>query len=203
VPRLRRANRAAAPERDSVDPRVHHVQGKTERVSDLPTILQQFHREKREMLRRHESHARRIGQYDANNTYQYVINREEVQLSWLEAVLASLGGAPAPDPIPSQSASPNRPPDAAGSRSAPEDPAVALLREDARESRAFVDRWQPTVEAMTNARHRIMLRVILGETLEQERFFEQAASGRTDLLGRRAEDLGPARGEVMATRWVE
>ncbi len=38
---------------------------------------------------------------------------------------------------------------------------------------------------MANARHAKMLRVILGETLEQKRFFEQALAGRTDLLGRR------------------
>ena len=40
---------------------------------------------------------------------------------------------------------------------------------------------------MTNARHAKMLRVILGETLEQKRFFEQALAGRTDLLGKRGE----------------
>ena len=42
------------------------------------------------------------------------------------------------------------------------------------------------VEHVTNARHRKMLKVILGETLEQQRFFEQAAAGADDLLGRRA-----------------
>lgn len=37
----------------------------------------------------------------------------------------------------------------------------------------------------------------------QERFFEQALAGRTDLLGRRGEQLGPAHGEVLASRWIE
>ncbi len=37
-----------------------------------------------------------------------------------------------------------------------------------------------------------MLNVILGETLEQKRFFEQALAGRHDLLGRRTEDVGAA-----------
>ena len=48
-----------------------------------------------------------------------------------------------------------------------------------------------------------MLRVILGETLEQKRFFEQALIGRTDLLGRREKTLAPAHGEVLPTRWIE
>jgi hypothetical protein len=78
-----------------------------------------------------------------------------------------------------------------------------VIEADARDAQAFVDRWRPRVEAMTNARHRGMLRVILGETLEQQRFFEQALAGRTDLLGKRAEQLGPAIGEVLPTRWVE
>ena len=56
---------------------------------------------------------------------------------------------------------------------------------------------------MGNARHRGMLRVILGETLEQKRFFQQALAGRTDLLGRRAEQLGPSHGEVLPSRWID
>jgi hypothetical protein len=48
-----------------------------------------------------------------------------------------------------------------------------------------------------------MLRVILGETLEQKRFFEQALAGRTDLLGRRGDEVGARVGSVMSTRWIE
>ena len=48
-----------------------------------------------------------------------------------------------------------------------------------------------------------MLRVILGEVLEQKRFFEQALAGRTDLLGRRADVLGPSHGDVLSSRWIE
>ena len=73
----------------------------------------------------------------------------------------------------------------------------------ARDAQAFVDRWRPRVETMRNARHGKMLRVILGESLEQKRFFEQALAGRTDLLGRRGGHLEPARGEVLSTRWIE
>ena len=53
---------------------------------------------------------------------------------------------------------------------------------------------------MTNARHRGMLRVILGETLEQKRFFEQGLAGRTDLLGRRGQQLEPSHGEVLRNK---
>ena len=61
-------------------------------------------------------------------------------------------------------------------------------------AQTFVDTWRPRVEAMPNARHRSMLRVILGETLEHKRFFDQALAGRTDLLGRRADGAGTGGG---------
>jgi hypothetical protein len=48
-----------------------------------------------------------------------------------------------------------------------------------------------------------MLRVILGETLEQKRFFDQALAGETDLLGRRTTEVGPRVGAVLASRWIE
>jgi len=44
---------------------------------------------------------------------------------------------------------------------------------------------------------------ILGETLEAQRFFEQALAGRTDLLGRRTEGVGKLEGHVLSTRWIE
>ncbi len=56
---------------------------------------------------------------------------------------------------------------------------------------------------MTNARQRGMLRVVLGETLEQKRFFEQARAGQTDLLGCRSQRVGPRIGSVLPTRWIE
>jgi hypothetical protein len=154
--------------------------------------LQEFYREKLEEMLRHQADARLIEQYDANNTYQYIVNREDVQLSWVAQAIQELGGT-----VP-EAASPDR---AAAGKGA--ERARALLEGDVRGAAAFVDRWRPRVEAMTNARHRGMLRVILGETLEQKRFFEQALAGRTDLLGRRADVLGPAHGEVLPTRWIE
>ena len=79
----------------------------------------------------------------------------------------------------------------------------AIVEEDARAAQAFVDRWRPRVEAMTNARQRGMLQVVLAETLEQKRFFEQARAGQTDLLGRRSQRVGPRVGSVLPTRWIE
>ena len=55
------------------------------------------------------------------------------------------------------------------------------------------------VAAVTNARHRKMLELILGEMKEHLRVLQQALEGRTDLLGRHT-DGKVLRGEVMATR---
>ena len=41
---------------------------------------------------------------------------------------------------------------------------------------AFVEQWRARVAAITHARHRSMLDVILGESLEHQRVFEQAAA---------------------------
>ena len=162
-------------------------------MTDLVALLQEFYRDALTSLLRHERAAQAITQYDANNTYQYIVNRQETQLSWLGHAIVDLGGT-VPDV-----ADPNRSIEGAGD-------AVArrLFEEDARDAQAFVDRWRPRVEAMPNARHAKMLRVVLGEVLEQKRFFEQALEGRRDLLGRRAEQIvGPAIGQVLPTRWVE
>ena len=160
-------------------------------MTDLLQLLQEFHREKLAMLLRHEAGAQAVAQYDANNTYQYIINREDTHVSWLSAAIRSLGGAP-------ESSAPE-----AGRVEKPGDAWRRVAEGHAREAQEFVDRWRPRVEAMTNARHRGMLRVILGETLEQKRFFEQAAAGNLDLLGRRPDAVGPRVGSVLPTRWVE
>jgi hypothetical protein len=174
---------------------VHHVQGKTEYVTDPLGLLQEFHRDKLAMLMRHQAGARLVAQYDANNTYQYIINREDVQLSWLTMAIAELGGA---------SDSSAREPERHAARDRDRKNGWrSIAEDDARDAQAFVERWRPRVEAMTNARHRGMLRVILGETLEQKRFFEQAAAGDQDLLGRRPDHVGPRVGEVLPTRWIE
>jgi hypothetical protein len=163
-------------------------------VTDSLPVLQEFYREKLEALLRHQAGARLIRQYDANNTYQYVINREDTQLSWVAAAIIDLGGE-----VPADSSEPAR----GQSSDGPAARAQAVFAEDAGDAQSFVDRWRPRAEAMSDARHRRMLQVILGEALEQKRFFEQALAGRTDLLGLRSEQVGPRVGEVLATRWVE
>ena len=153
-------------------------------------LMQEFYREKLAALLRHQAGARVIAQYDQNNTYQFIVNRDETQLSWVGKAIEEMGGQ----------LSDASEPDRAGKGT---QAANAVLEEDTRDAEAFVERWRPRVDQMTHARHAKMLRVILGEVLEQKRFFEQARAGRTDLLGRRADVLGPSHGEVLPTRWIE
>ena len=152
-------------------------------------MLQECYQERLGLTLRHQAAARVIGNLDFNNTYQYVIAREETHLAWLQTAIEGLGGV-----VPTGGAEPSleaRSPEAA----------TAIIREDAQAAQRFVDTWQPRIEQVTNARVRGTLRVIVGETLEHKRFFDQAVAGREDLLGRRP-DAGPRRGAVMATRWV-
>ena len=161
-------------------------------MTDTLPLLQEFYREKLAMLLQHQAGSRLVGQYDVNNTYQYIVNRDDVQLSWIAKAIEELGGVVAEQAEPTRSASGK-----AG------EAARRVIAEDGREAQAFVDRWRPRVESMNQARHRSMLRVILGETLEQKRFFDQALAGRTDLLGRRGAAVGPSHGEVLPSRWIE
>ena len=161
-------------------------------MTDRRELLEEFYREKLAMLLRHQAGARLVGQYDINNTYQYIINREEAHLAWVGKAIEELGGkiADATEP------------DRSSSRKSTE-AARAIFEEDAGDAQAFVERWRPRIQTMTNARHAKMLQVILGEVLEHKRFFEQALAGRTDLLGRREVAVGPVVGEVLPTRWIE
>jgi hypothetical protein len=148
------------------------------------------------ILLRHEASARVVSHYDFNNTYQYVINREETHLQWLQSALAEFGvGLPQPSTT-------YPTPEAPKGKKA--EPALfrSILEEDARPLKAFVERWRPRVDAVPHARHRTMLGVILGESLEHARMFEQAAGGFEDVLGRRMK--GSERvGGVLPTRWLE
>ena len=77
-----------------------------------------------------------------------------------------------------------------------------ILEDDARYLGAFVEKWRPRVDDDDARAPRKMLNVILGESLEHKRLFEQAAAGFEDLLGRRTG--GAARvGAVLPTRWLE
>lgn len=162
---------------------------------DLLDLLTGFYRDKLTLVDHHEASARLVSEYDFNNTYQYILAREDAQLGWVRAAIEALGGQ-----APERVATPESPSSGRGRRR--ESRSADLLRQDAAEAEAFVTRWRPRVEAMTHARNKGMLDVILGEAVEHKRFFEQALDGRTDLLGRRADGAGTG-GGVLPTRWLE
>jgi hypothetical protein len=174
-----------------MDPCVHHLQGKTELVkaTELLALLRDFYRDKLAIRQRHVAVAKYVPDYDFNNTYQYVIAREDVQLNWLRDAVTDMGGA-LEDVVE---------PTIEGSG---KDLQSQLIGEDRDAAQKFVDAWRPRLDAMPNARHRSLLRVILGETLEHKRFFQQALAGRSDLLGRRADGAGTP-GAVLGVRWIE
>jgi hypothetical protein len=160
------------------------------KATELLALLREFHRDKLALRQRHVAAARHIPHYDFNNTYQYVICREDVQVNWLSDAISDMGGEL--DQVPE--------PDIPASKG--DSAQMGLLTQDRDAAQAFVDKWRPRIEAMPNARHRSLLRVIVGETLEHKRFFEQALAGRTDLLGRRADGAGTG-GGVLPSRWIE
>ena len=158
------------------------------RPADLLQLLREFYREKAALRARHVAGARLVGDYNYNNAYQYVINREDVHLTWLRDAIADLGGSVEDPAEPTLSAS-------------GKDAAAQIFRDDSRELQAFMDRWKDRVEHVTHARNKTMLKLMLGEVLEQKRFVDQAAAGQQDLLGRRADGMGTL-GKVLPTRWV-
>jgi hypothetical protein len=182
-----------------VDPRLYQLQGKTESVkqTELQQMLTEFSAERIALLERHEAGARAVSHYDFNNAYQYVINREEVQLTWLQTALAEFGVA-----LPPPSSAIPVPDTGKAAKKVTAATFRSILEDDARHLGAFVDRWRPRVDAMTHARHRIMLDVILGESREHQRVFEQAAAGNEDVLGRRTGGVA-RQGSVLPVRWLE
>jgi hypothetical protein len=171
---------------------VHHLQGKAKGVSsDLQHLIRDFYLARLALLMRHEDVARHVSQYDANNAYQYVINREETHVSWLQHALLDVGAPIPPDPA-RTTVQPGSGPD--GWKS--------LAADDARANQQFVETWRPKLETVTHARHKGMLKVILGEMLEHKRIFEQAATGREDVIGSHL-DINQRTGVVASTRWME
>ena len=164
--------------------------------SELQQILTEVSAERVALLERHEAGARAVSHYDFNNAYQYVINREETHVTWLQTALAELNAS-----LPKPSTTIPVPDIPKGKKG---DPSVfrGVLEDDARSLASFVERWRDRVAKMTHARHRIMLDVILGESREHQRIFEQAAAGIEDLLGRRTGGV-PRQGAVLPTRWME
>jgi hypothetical protein len=160
-------------------------------AAELATLLLEAYRDKLALRERHVAGARVVSSYEFNNTYQNIIGREDAQVSWIRHALEDAGLAVPADvaalPVPG-----------AAGRGVEQ----AVIADDSRLVQAFIDRWTPRVQAMANARHRRMLQVILGETVEHKRFFDQMIEGRDDLLGRRHANVGTG-GGVLPTRWVE
>jgi hypothetical protein len=112
-----------------------------------------------------------------------------MHVRWLQDAITDMNGTPEDQPIPDLDPGKGK------------DAQQKVITADRDAAQKFEERWRERVETLPNARHRSMLRVILGETLEQQRFFEQALAGREDLLGRRADGAGTGDG-VLPTRWV-
>ena len=155
----------------------------------LPELIRDMYLERVSLLMRHEDVAQVLPDYDINNAYQYIIAREQTHLSWLQHALLDLGAPLVKDP-------------ARGPvLSAKGDGWKSLAADDAGANAKFVEKWRPKVETVSHARHKGMLKVILGEMLEHKRLFEQAASGRQDLIGKSLA-INDHPGVVMANRWT-
>jgi hypothetical protein len=143
---------------------------------ELLRFLQDFYRETLELTLARQANARSVGAYDANNAYQQVLGRQDVHLRWLSDAIADLGGSVGDEP----GGEPAR-------LVASKELIQHIIEGDAQAERSFIARWEPRVATVTNARHRKMLELILGEMAEHLRVFQQALEGRTDLLGRHAD----------------
>ena len=163
---------------------------------ELRQLLNDFAAERLAILQRHEASARVVSNYDFNNTYQYVIAREETHVAWVQNALAEFGVAlpPAATALPV--------PEAPKGKKLVPSSFKSILEDDAGSLRRFVERWRPRLDVMTHARHRTMLNVVLGESLEHVRLFEQAAGGDEDVLGRRTSQAERV-GAVLPHRWME
>ena len=158
--------------------------------AELLEFLTAFYRDKLTIRNRHVAAARFVTDYNVNNTYQYVIARDDMHVRWLQDAITDTGGEPEDQAVPD--IDPGKGTEAQ----------LKIIGADRDAAATFVERWRDRVENLPNARHRTMLEVILGESLEQQRFFEQALAGREDLLGRRADGAGTGNG-VLGTRWVQ
>jgi hypothetical protein len=154
--------------------------------AELVRLLTSFYDETIELMQQRQARARAVTAYDANNAYQQVLGRQDVHLQWLAAAIADLGGEV---PV---SGSGGAPPAASGEL-------ATILEADALSQNAFLDRWTPTLDTISNARNRKLLELILGEMREHGRMFEQALERRSDVLGPHA-DGKVLRGTVLPDR---
>ncbi len=164
---------------------------------ELRQILTSVATERLALVQRHEAGARVVSHYDFNNTYQYVIAREETHLEWLRAALTELE-SPWPTNVPTPAVpafpKPGKVPDVTAFR--------LVLEDDAATLGTFAKTWRERVAHVTHARHRTMLGVMIGESLEHQRLFQQAAAGLEDVLGKRSRGVARV-GAVLPARWQE
>jgi Mn-containing catalase len=160
---------------------------------DLPLLIE-LHRDKLTARQRHVAVAKLVSDYEFNNAYQYVINREDTHLQWLEAAIADLGGTPSTVPEPSV--------EAVFAKPNSNERFMPRVSEDSKSAADLVAKWRPKAAGIHSDRHRKLAGVILGETLEQKRFFDHMLAGKDDLLGRRMKGASTGDG-VMPVRWVE
>ena len=172
-----------------MDAGVHHVQGEAEFVTpaELISFLQAFHRETLDLFRTRQVNSQAVAGYDSNNAYQQVLGRQEVHLQWLSDAISDLGGTV--DEVADEPST--------GARS--REDARSIIEKDVQSQRSFLERWSSEIPAVTNARHRKMLELILGEVKEHLRLLQQAQEGRSDLLGRHS-DGKILRGVVLPAR---
>jgi hypothetical protein len=166
------------------------------KATELLALLRECYRDKLVLRQRHVAVAKHVAHYDFNNTYQYVIAREETHLAWLQSALSELG-ATLPQstlPLTTPEAPKGKKEDVAASRD--------ILAADVKFLSAFVARWRERVATVTHARHRTMLNVVIGESLEHQRLFDQAAAGFEDVIGRRTGGVARV-GAVLPDRWQE
>jgi hypothetical protein len=156
--------------------------------AELVGLLQDLYRETSELLLSRQARARSVTSYEANNAYQQVLGRQDVHLRWISDAIADCGGA-----VPTVGLDESQASAAKGTD------VTAIVQSDLRAQQVFIDRWGSRVSSVSNARHRKMLELMLGEMAEHLRVFEQALQGRTDMLGRHTEGK-ILRGAVLPTR---
>jgi len=161
------------------------------KTSEQIALLQDFYRDRLALLTRHVEGAKAVSDYEFNNTYQYVIAREDLHVQWVRDAIRDLGGE-----VPTQITTIPVP---TGKGLAVQ---AAIFEDDIRNQQSLVDKWRAKIASMTNARHQTMIKVVLGEVLEHKRFFEQAKAGHDGLLGTRMPGASTGDG-VLPTRWLE
>ena len=68
--------------------------------TELLEFLSAFYRDKLTLRNRHVAAARFVADYNFNNTYQYVINRDDMHVRWLQDAVTDTGGTPEEQPLP-------------------------------------------------------------------------------------------------------